>query len=969
MDKHGSAWFLAHGTRSFVLATVGLLATVCGLQGSLQAQTAGSGEVLEEDWLFQAGDAPTLERVAQEIGWALAAAERIAGEPSAPDFAEALAELKALENQTAEAVTGKAEGRAKDLYLAVRRIKRTIMLGDPVIDFAEILLVDNPYPTYPRKGKLWRAATVEWGHEARHRNGYMAAAGGRLLVLEGLDPDSPVRDLLPGQEGSFWRPDLSFDGQKVVYSFQPAEDLSFHLYEVGLDGSGFRQLTHGDYDDLDPIYLPDGHIMFSTSRTNTYVRCMPMTYAFALARCDADGKSIYITSRNSEPDYMPSLLNDGRIVYTRWEYTDKPLWRVQSLWACNPDGTGVASLWGNQSAWPDVLTEARSIPGSERIMFCAVGHHAWFDGSIGILDPSAGVNYPDGLTKVTADTPWPETGDGPQEQAESDAYHRSGDFYAYKSPYPLSEEVFLVSAREGGHLYNSETDNGWHFSLYLMDIHGNRELLYKGEHNALYALPVRPRPVPVMIPDRVSWPEVGSGEPPEHGVLFSNNVFEGAPEIPRDEVKYLRIIKMVPKTYSTWVKSVQHDGPSVGAFQAEAVKQILGTVPVEPDGSVCFKLPPGDAVYFQLLDKDYRCIQNMRSFTGVMPGEVRGCTGCHSAGSSAPLAQVSGVSLANRKGPVDITPPPWGDETIGFLRFAQPVFDKHCAECHQGEGDAVERLNLTLRDSGLRFKGHVTRLRTRPGEITPFMEPYLTLVGGVIPWGQAKELNDCGVPDTLAGVLVVEGYSQWDPASLQTLAPMSAFSPRSKIVASAMGAAPCGVKVPPDDLRRLIAWVDTNGPYLGLEEIREMYDPVFPGIEKMAVRARVATAPMIEKFNVRQDGDSGALGGPLKLWDPSVLFKDWPEGAAVKIIHATYGAGDRFLDVTEKLAGSLINGPLIELEAGSYNGAFTDPVQGTVKTLTIDYEVNGVQQRSSFVEDAEILLPTPAALRKEGERP
>jgi len=693
-----------------------------------------------------------------------------------------------------------------------------------------------------------------------------------------------------------------------------------------------------------------------------------MTYAFALARCDADGQNIYITSRNSEPDYMPSVLNDGRVIYTRWEYTDKPLWRVQSLWTCNPDGTGVAAFWGNQSAWPDVLTEARSIPGSDRIMFCAVGHHAWFDGAIGVIDPSEGVNYPLGLAKVTVDTPWPETGDGPTERVASDSYHRSGKLFAYKSPFPLSEELFLVSAREGGHLYNDSTDHGWHFRLYLMDIHGNRELLYRGDHNVLYALPVKPRPRPPVLPARVAWPEVGGDEEPDHGILFSTNVFQGAPEIPRERVKYLRIIKMVPKTYSTWVKSVQHDGPSVGAFQAEAVKQVLGTVPVEPDGSICFKLPPGDAVYFQLLDEEYRCIQNMRSFTGVMPGEVRGCTGCHAGGLNAPMTPAANVSQAVRKGPVDITPPPWGDETVSFRRFAQPVFDRHCADCHQGDGEAVERLNLTLRDSGLAFKGHVRKLRTRPDEATPFMEPYLTLVGGVIPWGRAKELNEHGVPENLAGVLVVEGYSQWDPVGLQTLAPLTAFSPRSKIVHNAISGEHHDVQVPPEDARRLIAWVDTNGPYLGLEEIREMYDPVFPGIDEMAVRSRVATAPTVERFNVRQDGDSTALAGPLKLWDPALLLKDWPEDATVRIIRATYGAGDTLLDVTQPLSASPISGPLIELEAGSYNGAFTDPVPGTVKTLTIDYEVNGVRQRSTFVEDDEILLSTPPSLREAREQ-
>ena len=87
---------------------------------------------------------------------------------------------------------------------------------------------------------------------------------------------------------------------------------------------------------------------------------------------------------------MPALLNDGRVIYSRWEYTDKPLWRLQKLWTTNQDGTGTAHFWGNQSVWPDHLSEPRPIPGSRRVMFSGVGHHDWWSGSIGIIDPGQG---------------------------------------------------------------------------------------------------------------------------------------------------------------------------------------------------------------------------------------------------------------------------------------------------------------------------------------------------------------------------------------------------------------------------------------------------------------------------------------------------------------------------------------------------------------------------------------------------
>ena len=142
-----------------------------------------------------------------------------------------------------------------------------------------------------------------------------------------------------------------------------------------------------------PIYLPDGHILFTTTRGNSYVRCGPFIYSYILARCDADGRNVYLISHNGEPDFVPALLNDGRVVYSRWEYTDKPLWRLQKLWTTNQDGTGTAHLWGNQSVWPDHLSEPRPIPGSRRVMFSGVGHHDWWSGSIGIVDPDQGRDY------------------------------------------------------------------------------------------------------------------------------------------------------------------------------------------------------------------------------------------------------------------------------------------------------------------------------------------------------------------------------------------------------------------------------------------------------------------------------------------------------------------------------------------------------------------------------------------------
>jgi hypothetical protein len=801
--------------------------------------------VLKRDWLFQAMDKPLVERALEEIQWTRDLAARLAKHPKTPDLQRDLDELDGLKKRLTSAPN---DATAKELYFAVRKVKRRIAFKNPLLDFSQLLFIDQPYPRGP----------VNDTHQSIHRMGITATPGGRLLVLDGLHPGGKAIQLAPDKPGSFWRPDLSFDAKRVLFCFKPHDEKSFHLYEMNLDDGerhgvrSERQLTNSDYDDVDPIYLPDGHIMFTTTRGNSYVRCGPFIYSYVLARCDADGSNVYLISYNGEPDYVPSLMNDGRVIYSRWEYSDKPLWRIQSLWTTNQDGTNTAAFWGNQSVWPDHLSEPRQIPGSHRVMFSGVGHHDWWSGSIGIIDSKKGFNFPHGLTKVTHDLPWAECSPPPVDPAESPNYHASGQFTGYKTPYPLGEKDFLVSARgEAGK-----------FRLYLMDVEGNRELIYEGVHNVLHAIPIKPRPVPPQQPSRVVWPGTGKDrKPAQMGVFYNPNVYEGAPDLPRGSVKYLRVWQLDYKTYSTWAKTYRHSGPPVSIVQEEGVKRILSVVPVEADGSVYFKVPPGRALYFQLLDENYRCLQTMRSFTGVMPGEVRSCVGCHEAQGNAPgklgnqeigksgnwetgklgksgqspnfpIPQFPSfpASLALRRPPTELTPPPWGTESISYERFAQPVLDRYCGKCHQGNGDAKKVLDLTL----------------RPG-VSVFKEPYLTLVGAA-GWGNPVSAQD-RPGYGIAGAIPVESMDATlnDPKAYATLRPMQYLSYKSRLVDLAMSGKHFGVKADALSLQRLIAWVDACCPFMGEEEVRDLGDPNFVGIEELPIRPRVKTAPVVER--------------------------------------------------------------------------------------------------------------------------
>lgn len=699
----------------------------------------------------------------------------------------------------------------KSVYLAIRRIKRAIFMKDPLIDFTKVLFVDVP-------------CFDALNHESMHRVFPQAQNNeGRLMTLDGLRPGGTLGDLT-AQRGMFWRSDLSYDATKVLFCMRPEGERTFHLYETSVEGGPLRQITDAEYDDLDPIYTPDGHITFLSNRGNSYARCAVAHPSYVVARCDADGKNLYLLSMGTEPEYTPAMLADGRVMYTRWEYTDKELFRIQSLWTMNPDGTEVSALWGNQSYWPDMLVEARPIPNSHRVIFSGQGHHDVVHGSIGIVDPKKGFNYPDGLTRVTAELPWAEVGNGPAETLENEEYHASGAFDGYRCPFPLSEELFLVSAKlpnaSDAKRAGSREPNRGHFALYLMDVWGNRELIHRGEHDVLYAMPVRPRSVPRRVPNRVAWPGLASeGGKAAPGVLYSNDVFQGLPRVVRQTAKYVRVIHQDYTTFTFGLKCQmpdekgvrtqkgdQHAGPPLTVTSNDGIKRILGVVPIQPDGSIAIEIPPSVSIHFQLLDDQYRAVHIMRSFTGVMPGETRGCVGCHESHSTTPVG--TRWFLASNKGPVQPTPPPWGPTYhLGYRQDIQPILDRYCGKCHQGDGDGRKKLDMTFRPS---LDG---------GSYT---EPYLTLTLGPERTITRFAQTLCG--GGAAGALLPMA-SPRPPEADRTVPPMTAMSFRSKLVANATSGEHHEVRVDCESARKLIAWVDLLCPYWNEGDIRSTPDP------------------------------------------------------------------------------------------------------------------------------------------------
>ena len=829
--------------------------------------------VLEKDWFFQAERQPLLGRAQAEIGWAEEMASRLARDGLETALDDDLSALRSLKGRAQEmaASAGADDLEAWELYRAVRVVKRRIMLQHPEIDFDEVVFVDVPYT----RGR-------EWQHESRYRSSMCAAHGGELAVLKGLSPDGQVRRLAPAEgKAALLRPDVAYDGKSVLFCMKPEAQKTYHLYEIGVDGKGLRQITSGGYSDLDPAYLPSGGIVFLTSRANVYGGCAPWAPQHITARCDRDGKNIYLLSVASEPEYSPSVLSDGRLIYTRWEYNDKGLNRIQSLWTMNPDGTGSSTYWGNQSTYPDHLGEARSIPGTPLVMFNGMGHHDMYRGCIGVVDPARGTNFPDGLWKVTAEVAWPEVGDGPvPTPALASDYHASGVFGGYKSPYPLSRELFLVSARAGqrhGGNSNSEPNRG-NFKLYLMDIYGNRELIHQGRGNVLYAQPLRQRQRPPVIPDAVERPgSEKDGKQVAAGIFYSPDVCEGLPEQVRGKAKHLRVLEAVQRTYTTgcvdgggspfgsgrnialddrglrngnperkvvdvaWGDGAIFAGPAIAIASNTRLKRVHGTVPIGGDGSVCFEAPPGKALYFQLLDENGLTLHSMRSWVNLMPGERRGCVGCHEGQVGTPATRT--ISSATRQ-PDRIAPPSWGVRTLSYVEDIQPIFDKNCGKCHQGEGKARQKLDLTLRPDK----------RNRWGGIFP--EPYITLT-----CGDNAVNNYASLPrakPTIAGNFFI-----W-AVPYTTIPPMTRWSYRSPLITLHLHGKHNGVKLTKEELGKLIAWVDTNCHFRSLADVLRIADPDPNWFLNWPYRPRLSSAPYVSHLHSHDEFDSPADRPPLR---------------------------------------------------------------------------------------------------------
>ena len=535
-------------------------------------------------------------------------------------------------------------------------------------------------PSLPPVAMIQRQAGGLHGTNATMQS-HMTGVGSAIRIFDPARPGEPARTIFDSRDGFIFDMSPSYDARRLVFAFKrevPKRVDSFHIFEINVDGTGLRQLTTGRYHDVSPVYLPDGRIVFTSTRVESYSLCQDFLAA-SLHVIDGDGRNLRRLQYNTLCDTTPSVLQGGTILFSRWEYQDKSLFCKQALWTIHPDGTQVALFYGNTLTVPNSIYGAKEIPGTRKVVGVMAAHHHPPLGAICVIDRGLGIENPAAMTNITPEVPYvPAAG-----RNWRDGNWGSGDkFFAwsYTDPWPLDEHRFLVS-------YGGPIEGGpGRYRLFLLDDTGAKALLYDDPATSCFnAVPLRPRPLPAAIPGNPP------AEPGGEGRFFLQDVYQGLLDqgVQRGQVKALRIMSQVPKKYNTEGPRYNDHYPAVGDG-SYYVKHNYGTVPVHDDGSAYFVAPAGVELYFQAIDADGKEIRRMGTTTQLTAGETQGCIGCHEsrAAASTPSQQM----LARLHGPADrIVPPPWGAGTVDFVRQVQPVLDRYCVSCHRGptpDGDA-----------------------------------------------------------------------------------------------------------------------------------------------------------------------------------------------------------------------------------------------------------------------------------------
>ncbi|MHB8898497.1 MAG: HzsA-related protein [Thermoguttaceae bacterium] len=726
--------------------------------------------------------------------------------PVAPGLAPLEAELARLRALGQSIAPDGSEARYL-LFAEACRLRRQIAFSNPLLAFDRLLFLKRHLAIYDHMCDQFYGITARpggglfvlddpFGPQARARNllADSVVEQGRLKG-ERLDggPDRPWNlrydglGKLSGDEtegGSFLSPDVSFDGRQIVFAYvecrgdrehrthtDPArghwpEGRCYHVFKVGADGSGLRQLTDGDWNDFDPCWMPSGRIAMISERRGGYLRCGRICPTFTVYDMAADGSDIRCLSYHETNEWQPSVTHEGMLVYTRWDYVDRFSMVAHHPWVITPSGRDPRALQGNftdRRTRPDFEADIRAIPGSHRFVATAAPHHGQSFGSLVVFDPRvADDDAMSAVKRVTPEVGFPES---------------QGGTTAYGEAWPLAEDYYLCAYDPAAEVPQLGL-KGEH-GLYLVDSFGNKELIYRDPAIGCHSpMPLAARHRPPVVGDR---PEIlAEGRPAEANVGVVNVYHSRQAWPPGTKIAALRVVQVLPLSVGSDATAHNTGLQIPGSYSINIARAVLGTVPVEPDGSAHFTVPAGKELYFQALDVQGLAVTSMRSGTQFQPGETATCQGCHEPRHGSLPAPAS-VPLAMQRGPSRMKPDVDGTNPFSYPRLVQPVLEKHCVACHRQEAGKAPPL-----DAGLVFRPS-GGFMDRP---TTYYASYLSLAPEFGFYNYGNELN------------TIPGRFGAQASPLYRLLREDHY----------------GVKLPPDDLHRIVVWLDSCSVFYGVYE-------------------------------------------------------------------------------------------------------------------------------------------------------
>jgi cytochrome c553 len=723
--------------------------------------------------------------------------------------------LAALKNENKPELTIEQQ---QALFMKVTALRRKVAFQNPLLDFDKILFVKH---NKQRGGD---------NHMVDQYLGFNQDPQGGVFILNHAFSDNaeavsilkdvavtsgPLKDKVIDNKGSFMSLELDYDAKSILFAFTEAQreipkdfdpksitdelerlknehflektaghnhylwlpERVFHVFRADLDpetgaARNLKQLTFGRNNDFDPCFLPSGRIVFISDRIGGNQRCgTRLCSTYTLHAMMPDGSDVMPLSYHDTNEWHPSVDNNGMIIYSRWDYVDRDSDIAHHIWHCFPDGRDPRSYHGN---WPEMREMRpwmelanRAIPNSHKYVGVSTPHHGQNYGSLVLIDlMEKDDKAMSQLKRITPEAHFPESESAPghPHKAASGRHNPNGEFYG--QPWPLSEDYYLA-------VYDSGKSN---YGLYLIDSFGNRELLYRDSKiAALDPIPFKSRPRPPALPIKTTQAKADSvtGEDRSEGVVTIMNIYEGEYAFPEGtKIKELRIVHIFSKPNLTI------NEPNIGKAAQSLCRGVLGTVPVEEDGSVHFKMPTEVPVYFQAIDEKGLCVMTMRSETYLHPGETMACVGCHEAKNTSPKNAGGKALLAMSRPPSTIKPEGEGSYPLTFARLVQPVLDAKCVACHAKGVDGKKGPSL----SGTKFGTH------------GWSESFAKLQG--MAWGKSGG----------NGAIKINGRSYSLPAQ---------DGARVSKLYQLLAKGHHELQLTPEEMRRITLWIDCNSNFYG----------------------------------------------------------------------------------------------------------------------------------------------------------